>query len=256
MVKYAWEMRFKFVSLLALTLLATACGSSSSSGSADFDVSNLVVEAGSTASGSVEVDGTTIDYATSVPEGFEVGDTAPVLLALPPGPQDISLTRNIVDNVYAPEAQRLGWVVVSPAAPDGVRFFDGSEALLPGFVDWIEAWVTPEGGAPHVAGISNGGLSAFRYAAENPDRTQSVIAFPGFPRNSNDRAALGELADIPIRLYVGETDTNWVGPSEQTVTEFRALDGDIELTIFPGEGHVMQSTADGTLVFAELESFR
>ena len=101
-------------------------------------------------------------------------------------------------------------MVVSPAAPDGIRFFDGSEALLPGFLDWVETWVTPEGGAPHVIGPSNGGISSFRYAIANPDRAQSVVVFPGFPRGDADRAALGNIADIPVRLYAGETDTQWV----------------------------------------------
>ena len=130
------------------------------------------------------------------------------------------------------------------------------EDHLPRFVDWIEAWVTPEGGAPHVVGMSNGGLSAFRYAAENPQRTQSIVAFPGFPRSNGDRDALEELTHVPIMLYVGGDDTPWIGPSQETVAEFGALGGLIELTQFPGEGHVIPSTYDGRIVFNDLESFR
>ena len=170
--------------------------------------------------------------------------------------QTISIAESMVAGTLSNEAQRLGWVVVSPAAPDGERFFDGSEVLVPGLLDWVDMWVDVEGDAPHVAGISNGGLSSFRYAALNPDRVQSVTAFPGFPRNSDDRAALTDFADVPIRLFVGGTDTNWIGPAEQTVTEFEELGGDVELTIFPGEGHIMDSTRDGTVVFEQLEDFR
>jgi len=36
----------------------------------------------------------------------------------------------------------------------------------------------------------------------------------------------------------------------------RALNGDVQLTIFEGEGHIMDSTSDGVLVFEQLESFR
>jgi len=214
------------------------------------------ISPGAVASGSVEIDGTTIDYVTSVPEGFMIGDDAPLLLAFPAGPQDIGLTESLVTGTYAPEANRLGWVVVSPAAPAGVKYFDGSEALVPGFLDWVETWVTPEGGAPHVAGISNGGISSFRYAAQNPDRVLSVISFPGFPRSSGDRDALVELTGIPIRMYVGEADTSWIQPAKDAVESFTLAGGDAELTIFPGEGHVMASTRDGVVVFEQLESFR
>ena len=256
--------------LVSLSLLAAACGDSSTdtfgpgvgdsseqaSAPIDIDVSDLALTPGATEEGSVDIAGTTIDYVVSVPDGFEPGDTAPVLLALPPGGQGLDLARGTVEQVYANEAQRLGWVVVSPAAPDGVLYFNGSEELLPGFVDWIEAWVTPEGGAPHVAGISNGGISAFRYATQNPDRTLSVITLPGFPRGEADRAALDGLTGVPVRMYVGGTDTSWIPPAEDAVASLQSFGGDAELQIFAGEGHGIASTSDGTLIFEQLESFR
>ena len=116
--------------------------------------------------------------------------------------------------------------------------------------------MTPEGGAPHVAGISNGGISTFRFAAQNPDRVLSLTAFPGFPRSEDDQAALAQLTDVPVRLFVGGTDTNWISPAQQAANTLEALGGDVELTIFDGEGHVMESTRDGVVVFAGLESFR
>ncbi len=256
-------------------MLAVACSSSAESSTAgdsaadgvvqgtetpatetlEFDIADLELIPGDVDTGSVDVAGTTIEYVVSIPEGFEIGDRAPVLLALPPGGQSLETARSTLDRVYVAEAQRLGWVVVSPAAPDGVRFFDGAEGSLPGFVDWIEAWVEPEGGAPHVAGISNGGISAFRYATQNPDRTQSVITFPGFPRG-DDRNVLDQLAEIPVRMYVGGDDTNWIGPAEDATALLQQAGGDVELVIFPGEGHRIDSASDGTLVFAQLESFR
>ena len=223
---------------------------------ADVPNTEPVVTPGATTTGSVVIDGVTIEYATSVPVDFAIGDEAPLLLAFPPGGQDLGLTESLTAQTYGPEAQRLGWVVVSPAAPNSELFFNGSETLVPGFLDWVETWVTPEGGAPHVAGVSNGGISSFRYAALNPDRIQSLVGFPGFPRSDADRAALSELTDIPIRLFVGGEDTNWIGPAMETVEAFRAAGGDIEATVFEGEGHVMSSTQDGTIIFTQLESFR
>ena len=116
--------------------------------------------------------------------------------------------------------------------------------------------MTPEGGAPHVAGVSNGGISAFRYAAENPGRVRSVVTFPGFARSDDDREALPGLGAVPIRMFVGEEDTSWVEAAERTAELVDTAAGDVELTVFPGEGHIMASTADGVLVFEQLESFR
>lgn len=214
------------------------------------------IEAGTITTSTVEIDGVAIDYVVSTPPGFEVGDEAPLLLAFPAGGQDLSLTQSLVEGTYAPEAQRLGWVVISPAAPGGELFFQGSERLVPGLLDWVETWMLPEGGAPHVAGISNGGLSTFRYGALNPDRVLSLTAFPGFPRSEDDQAALAQLVDVPIRLYVGGTDTGWIEPAEQAANTIEAIGGDVDLTIFEGEGHVMDSTRDGTILFEQLESFR
>ncbi len=256
--------------ITALALVAAACSAGTNVGSggvtttpepseapaAPVPTTPPALEAGGTSVGSVEIDGTEIEYVTSVPDGFTVGDEAPLLLAFPPGGQDLGLTQSLVEGTYAPEAQRLGWVVISPAAPAGVKYFDGSEALVPGFLNWVETWVAPEGGAPHVAGVSNGGISSFRYAAQNPDRVRSIISFPGFPRSSGDQEALPDLVGVPIRMYVGEADTSWIPPAEEAVASFTDAGGDIELTIFPGEGHVMASTRDGTVIFEQLEAFR
>ncbi len=261
------RLRSPVIVLASSALIAAACGSSGSADQAsvsdDSDAEQVEVAsaapeilAGEVTGGSVVVDGVTIDYVISTPPGFAAGDEAPLLLAFPAGSQDLELTRSLVEGTYAPEAQRLGWVVVSPAAPGGELFSQGSERLVPGLLDWVETWVTPEGGAPHVAGISNGGISTFRYAAQNPDRVLSVSTFPGFPQSEDDQAALAQLVDVPIRLYVGGTDTSWIRPAEQAANTFEALGGDVELTVFEGEGHIIDSTRDGVIVFEQLESFR
>ena len=135
-------------------------------------------------------------------------------------------------------------------------YFEGSEALVPGLLDWVETWVRPEGGAVHLAGISNGGISAFRVAGENPERFASMVVFPGFPRSDDDRAALEGLADIPVSMFVGEDDTGWVEPMSDAATRLRELGGEVVFEIVPGEGHIISTLADGRRVFDELDAAR
>lgn len=211
---------------------------------------------GSRTFGKVTVDDVPIDYIALVPEGFTAGDTAPVLLALPPGGQDIGLATGTIRDIYQTEALARGWVVVSPAAPEGALFFDGSERLIPGFLDFVSSWVSPEGGAVHLSGISNGGISAFRVATENPDRFASVTVFPGFPRSDADVGALETLTSIPVNLFVGERDTGWVDPMTDAAERLTELGGDVTFEVFPDEGHLIGVLTDGVRIFDELDAAR
>jgi pimeloyl-ACP methyl ester carboxylesterase len=257
------------IALAGVLIVAAGCGaddstsepatsepSTSVADEAVDQVAEARVVAGGFGEGQVIIDGTPVDYVTVVPEGFEVGDEAPVLLAFPPGGQSLGLTRSLVENTYLGEAVARGWVVVSPAAPGGQLFFQGSEALVPGLMDWIETWVTPENRQIHLAGVSNGGLSAFRIAGQQPDRVASVIAFPGHPLSDEDVAALAKLTDIPVRMFAGETDTGWVVPMQDTEAALNDLGGNVTLFVFPEEGHIIGALSNGVQIFDELDSAR
>jgi pimeloyl-ACP methyl ester carboxylesterase len=244
-------MRAKIL-IAAMAMIAAACGSDQTPARAP-DVEPTIIP-GTAASGQISIEGTTLDYVVVTPEGFRTGDTAPILLTFPPGGQDIGLTRSIVAGTFESEALTRGWVVISPAAPGGQLFFNGSETLVPPLLDWIESWVTPTGGKFHLAGISNGGISAFRVAGQNPQRFASVVVFPGFPRTDADVANLAELADTPIRMFVGGNDPGWITPMQDSATALAELGGDVVLEIAPDEGHILGSLSDGVRIFDELEA--
>ena len=252
------------IALAGVLIVAAGCGTDDSTSEpstavadeAVDQIADAMVVAGGLGEGQVTIDGTPVDYVTVTPEGFEVGDEAPLLLAFPPGGQSLDLTRSLVDNTYLAEAMARGWVVVSPAAPGGQLFFQGSEMLVPGLMDWIETWVTPENGQIHLAGVSNGGLSAFRVAGQQTDRVASVIAFPGYPRSDEAVAALAKPTDIPVRMFAGETDTGWVVPMQDTEVALNDLGGNVILFVFPGEGHIIGALSDGVQIFDELDSAR
>ena len=157
-------------------------------------------------SGVTGADDTTVAVLTVLPDGFTVGQTAPVVLAFPPGDQSLDTTTALVDGTYEEEALARGWVVVSPVAPGGISFWRGSEVHVGPILDWIETWVEPEGGLIHLLGVSNGGVSVFRAADLHQGRFASLTAFPGYPRGEGE---IDAVVNIPVRLFVGGADEPW-----------------------------------------------
>lgn len=214
------------------------------------------IEPGGMAVGEVKLGGKTIEYVTITPRGFTIGDTAPVFFALPPGPQDLANAEEIADIVYSRQAVARGWVVVTPAAPGGRWFDDDNAAVVPDMISWINAWVRIQGGRPHLGGMSNGGISAFHIIAQDPTAFSSVLAYPGFPTSEAGQAALPELTDVPVRMWVGGDDTDWLISSQTTLSMLEEAGADVWLKVYPGEGHVIRSTANGVAIFNALEALQ
>ena len=194
-------------------------------------------------------DGTTFRYALLLPGDFDPAESYPVLLALPPGHQSLEMVEAGLS--YWGGGERRGWVVVSPEAPGGRLFFRGSSAYVPELLDDLAKTVKFEGGKVHVAGISNGGRSAFRVALDYPERVHSLLAVPGFP----DDEGLEPLRTIPVAMYAGERDSFWVEEMRKTETALSALGAEVSATVVPGEGHVIQSLTTNIL-FDVLDEFR
>lgn len=184
--------------------------------------------------------GVDLSYTLVLPKSYKTAGTKyPVLLALPPGSQGQDEVDALLDKWWAPEATERGWIVVSPVAPDGQLFFSGSSATLMELMDAVAATYPPEGGKFHLAGVSNGGLSAYRIALDAPERFASLLVAPGFPPDDADRANLKRLVKIPAASYVGEQDSIWREASVRTVRELNRLGGRATLTVSPGEGHIL-----------------
>ena len=94
-----------------------------------------------------------------------------------------------------------------------------------------------EGGRFHIAGISNGGISAFRIAEDYPKRFCSLAVFPGLPANVRDFERLADIVSMPMLLVVGEQDGRWVGRMQETQEKISTLGGDAVLRVLPGVGH-------------------
>ncbi len=179
----------------------------------------------------------------------------PVLLALPPGAQNQAMVAAGHQLYWQAEAERLGWTVISPIAPEGELLRGGNLAKVMQLVDHVEKTYEVEYGRVHVAGVSNGGRTALGLALGYADRFASLSLLPGMEEGVGE-TQLAELARLPLAMYVGGEDAGWV----EAMTEMAAtLTGlgfpPARFTVFEGEGHTPESLTGKTL-FRTLESFR
>jgi len=254
-------MKFAAPALTAALLLTACADNSTSTGSAStttpITTTGATSDADVTRHTFVTANGTSIDYVLLVPPGRSVGAPGKVIFAFPPGGQDIDLTQQIVEEKYRTEALARGYVVVSPAAPStGLFFSDASAALVPELLDMTATLYPPEGGKFELMGVSNGGLSAFRAALEQPDRFGSLVVYPGYSPDGADDPNLKMLKGIGVAMFVGGNDDGWKEPSQQTKEILSRQGGKVELHVVAGEGHILGDALPGRALFDALERVR
>jgi S-formylglutathione hydrolase FrmB len=262
-------MKIRGLVLLTAMLVAGCGDSKASTPTTAAAASSTAVSAAATGATTVEAistdiqnlnfktaDGTVIDYVLLVPPDRVVGQPGKVLFTFPPGGQDLDVTQRIVQSRWHDEALARGWVVVSPAAPStGLFYSDESAKLVPELLDKIASEYPPEGGRFDLAGVSNGGLSAFKAALSYPDRFRSLVVFPGYSQDGGDDPNLSKLKDIGVSMFVGGLDTGWREASEQTEKTLKALGYTVELHVVEGEPHIIASLT-GADLFDAIERVR
>jgi len=191
----------------------------------------------------------------TLPEPFDAEKSYPALLALPPGPQNAGMVE-IADRAYWRHGQRRGWIVVSPVAPGGKLFFDGAEALIPSLISELHDTYKIENDVFHIAGISNGGIAAFRIAENDPETYCSMLVLPGLPGNSRDFERLERLKGIPVDMMVGEGDARWADRMRETQTRLEELEVPVWLRVLPGVGHVIADSVSASELFDRLDERR
>src|ERR1700730_602836 len=152
-----------------------------------------------------EAGGTTVHYKIVLPNGYDPAKAYRAILALGGGPQTMNTVDNILTRNFRAEAEKRGYIVVAPAAPDGELFFEGGARIFPEFLKMILVDYRIQDGKFHIAGPSNGGIAAFHVAAENPRYFLSVTAFPGYMWEPSE-AKLQAISKMCVFMYVGEND--------------------------------------------------
>ena len=152
-----------------------------------------------------KVGGVTVEYKVVLPSGYDPTKAYPGIIALGGGPQTMNTVDGVLGRNFRAEAEKRGYIVVAPAAPDGQLFFQNGGQIFPEFLTMILGDYKIQDGKFHIAGPSNGGIASFHVAAANPQYFISVTAFPGYMWEPTP-ARLQAIAKLCVFMYVGETD--------------------------------------------------
>ena len=189
------------------------------------------------------VGGTTVRYKTVLPNGYDPAKAYPAILAFGGGPQTMNTVDNILNRNFRAEAEKRGYIVVAPAAPDGQLFFDEGDRIFPEFLKMILADYKIRDGKFHIAGVSNGGIAALHVAAAHPQYFLSVTAFPGYMWQAS-AAKLQAISKMCVFMYVGELDPYMWHREMQKEADFLRAKGTVaRYTVEQGQPHRLESLA-------------
>lgn len=189
----------------------------------------------------MRVAGTTVRYKLVLPDGYDPAKAYPAVLVMGGGSQTMDTVDRALDRNFRAEAERRGYLVVAPAAPDGELFFQGGERIFPEFLATFLTDHAVTDGKFHIAGPSNGGIAALHVAARHPEYFLSATAFPGYLwRSSEDK--LRALKRLCVFMYVGENDEyRWHDEMRREVEFLQAEGAVARYTVEQGQAHRLET---------------
>ena len=190
-----------------------------------------------------KVSGTTVQYKVVLPSGYDPAKAYPGILVFGGGPQTMNTVDGTLMRNFRAEAEKRGYIVVAPAAPNGELFFERGARIFPDFLKMVLADYKIQDGKFHIAGPSNGGIAAFHVAAANPQYFLSVTAFPGYMWQPST-ARLQAIANMCVFMYVGEFDEYmWHGEMKQEAEFLRSRGTIARYTVEKGQPHRLDTLA-------------
>jgi predicted esterase len=192
---------------------------------------------------SKKVAGVTVQYKVVLPNGYDPGKAYPAILAFGGGPQAMSMVDSVLNRNFRAEAEKRGYIVVAPAAPDGQLFFEEGARIFPEFLKMILTDYKIQDNKFHIAGPSNGGIAAFHVAAANPQYFLSITAFPGYLWEPSP-AKLQAISKMCVFMFVGENDEYMWHPEMQKEAEvLRSMGTVARYTVEKGQPHRLETLA-------------
>ncbi len=187
---------------------------------------------------------TTVEYKVVLPNGFDAAKAYPAILAFGGGPQTMNTVDAVLNRNLRAEAEKRGYIVIAPTAPDGDLFFEEGARIFPEFLKLILADYKIQEGKFHIAGPSNGGIAAFHVAAANPQYFLSVTAFPGYMWEPS-AAKLQAISKMCVFMYVGENDPyRWHSEMKKEAEWLQSKGTVARYTVEKGQPHRMETLAD------------
>ncbi len=164
------------------------------------------------------------------------GPARGVVVAFPWGAGDAGLLAGLVETYWDEAAPAAGYAVVG-VETYGPGLAESAPVVVPALLAWIERNFPEAADRIVLTGASAGGVGVFHAALAMPGRVVAILAMPG--RYSGE-GSLESLAGVPVLLMVGAHDGRWVAGSESTAERLRAAGADVELSVVPGQGHVLR----------------
>src|ERR1051326_325723 len=190
-----------------------------------------------------KVGNTTVHYKVVLPNGYEPAKAYPAILVLGGGPQTMNTVDNALNRNFRAEAEKRGYIVIAPAAPDDQLFFEDGARIFPEFLKMTLADYKIQDNKFHIAGPSNGGIAAFHVAAANPQYFLSVTAFPGYMWEPS-MAKLQAISRMCVFMYVGENDEYmWHDEMKKEAEILRSKGTVARYTVEKGQPHRMETLA-------------
>jgi poly(3-hydroxybutyrate) depolymerase len=199
--------------------------------------------------------GLRVTYKVVLPAGYDAGKTYPLILVFTGGPQTLQIATGTVEADWRAEAERRGYIVVAPASPNGELFFEGADRIFPSFLDQMLR--DYHVGKVHVAGHSNGGLSAFHVAARYPKYFSTVTGYPGL-LDGPDKALANAIKDKCLFMHVGDRDSGWMPAMQEEAKDLASRGFRIRITVEKNQVHRLkaQEIDLSRRLFDEIESCR
>ena len=189
------------------------------------------------------IGGTTVHYKVVLPKNYDADKAYPGVLGFGGGPQTMDVVDNVIARNFRDEAEKRGYIVVVPAAPDDQLFFEGGERIFPEFLKQILADYKIQDNKFHIAGPSNGGIAAFHVASLNPEYFLSITAFPGYLWEETP-AHIQAISKMCINMFVGELDPmGWQPLMQKQASEFRAKGMTAQYIVEKGQPHRLDTLA-------------
>ena len=177
-----------------------------------------------------------IMYRVITPPAYDPAKAYPAVLVFTGGGQDWNGVQRTLDADWKDEAAKRGYILISPAAPTGFLFFEAGDVIFPAFLDRIRKDYRIAGKL-HIAGHSNGGLSAYHLASLHPGYFSTVTGYPGL-LDSSEMGVAPALKPLCLYMHVGERDElGWTEPVRQEANALKQQGYRVQFTLEKGQGH-------------------